>query len=97
MLYVLVSTAPNDGTALVSSLQSLLVYEEFYSVKTCTIIGLLGVSLLLPSVTGIQYSLKRQTEMRMLQWAYCCFPRLITGKVEEKLKPYVAACSTKAE
>ena len=71
MLYVLVSTGPNDGTALVSSLQSLLVYEEFYSIKTCTINGLLGVSLLLPSVTSIQYSLKRQTEMRMLQWAYC--------------------------
>ena len=56
------STNPKDGTALVSSLQSLLVYEQFYSIKKCTIIGLLGVSLLLPSVTGIQYSLKRQTE-----------------------------------
>ena len=49
----------NDGTALVSRLQSQLVNEEFYSIKQCAIIGLLGVSLLLPSVTGIQYSLKK--------------------------------------
>ena len=32
-----------------------------------TIIGLLGVALLHPSVTGIQCSLKKQTEIRMLQ------------------------------
>ena len=69
MLYVLLSTNPNDGTALVSCLQALLVQEEFYSIKTCTIIGLLGVSLFLcffASVTAIQYSLKRQTDIRML-------------------------------
>ena len=43
MLYVSVPTGPNDGTTLVSSLQSLLVYEEFYSIQKCTKIGLLGV------------------------------------------------------
>ena len=74
-------TNPTDVTALVSSLQALLVEEEFYSIKKCTTIGLLGVSLLLPSVTGIQHTLKRQTEIRMLQWAYFCFPYVITDNV----------------
>ena len=59
LLYVFVPTNVNDGTTLVSSLQPLLVQEEFYSIKNCTVIGLLGVSLLLHSVSGIQHSLKR--------------------------------------
>ena len=88
MLYVLLATNPNDANTLVSSLKALLVQQEFYSIKKCTVIGLLGVSLLLPSVTGIQYSLKRQTEIRRLQWAYCCVPYLIiiADKVKVKVK-----------
>ena len=50
VLHVLLPTNPNDGATLVSSLQALLVQEEFYSIKQCTIIGLLSVSLLLRSV-----------------------------------------------
>ena len=57
MLYVLLLTNRNRGVALVSSLQALLVYEDFYSIKTAKEIVLLAVSLFLPSVTGIQYSL----------------------------------------
>ena len=63
-LNMLLPTNPNDVITLVSGLQTLLVQEEFYSMKKCTTIGLLGVPLLLSSVTGIQHTLKRQTENR---------------------------------
>ena len=50
----------SGGTTLVSSLQALLVQEEFYSIRQCTVIVLFGVSWLLLSVTGIQQSGKRK-------------------------------------
>ena len=40
-----------DGTTLVSGLQALLVQEEFYSIKQCTVVRLFAVSLSLVSNT----------------------------------------------
>ena len=52
----------SGGNALVSCLQALLVQEEFYSIKQCTVIRLFGVSWLL--LLGHSYPIQSEREKK---------------------------------